>query len=406
MIAASLASDHAVVIIDPLGSIATPALELIAPSRAHHLVYLRPADLSRPIGLNLLENVHPDQRAILADDVVSAAVHTWGPEAMGHRSQDILRNAVRALCDTAGSTIVGTIKLLLDENYRRRIVARVSDPLVRSFWRDEYDGTWSRDMRANSSAPLLNKLREALSAQHVRNILGQRSTFNLRKVLDDSGILIADLSGIGEANARLFGSILTSAIGAAAFQRVDTPRDRHRPAFVFIDEWPAVAGDGVKRITAMARNVSLGLTLCQQYLSQTTPDLRRAILGACANMIAFRAGAEDAPIVAEHLAVPPQLDYAGMGAREISGVERLVSLPKYRAFVRIPDDASLDGPVELDLLPPPLPIHPDPERLIRHSQRRFGRERTVVEEKIARFFGPQSSATAKARRRSRKALGL
>ncbi len=65
--------------------------------RAHELVYLDPTDLERPIGFNVLDRVHPDKHALVADDIVSAFLHIWGATAVGDRSQQVLRNSIRAL---------------------------------------------------------------------------------------------------------------------------------------------------------------------------------------------------------------------------------------------------------------------------------------------------------------------
>jgi len=115
------------------------------------------------------------------------------------------------------------------------------------------------------------------------------------------------------------------------------------------------------------------------------------VTGTAANFIALRIGAEDAPLIASHLGLEPEFEYAGMGTREISGAARLVSLPKHHAYARVPDDPSIDGSIELTLLPPPPPIHRHPERLISRSRSRYGGDRATVEEKIARFLAPGAS---------------
>jgi hypothetical protein len=128
--------------------------------------------------------------------------------------------------------------------------------------------------------------------------------------------------------------------------------------------------------------------LAHQFLGQLPDHLRQAVLGNAANFVALRVGAEDAPLLANHLALAPELEFNGTGTREISAANKLINQPKYHAYARIPDDPSLAGPIPLDLLPPPQIINRHPDRLVSRCRSRFGRDRGNVEEKIARFLAP------------------
>jgi hypothetical protein len=132
------------------------------------------------------------------------------------------------------------------------------------------------------------------------------------------------------------------------------------------------------------------LTLAHQYLGQLSSDLRQAVMGTAANFAALRVGAEDAPLIADHLGLAPTLQYGGMGSREISPAAHLIALPKFQAYVRVPDEPAIAGAIDIDLLAPPAPIHPHPERLISRSRSRFGRERARIEGRIARFLAPDA----------------
>jgi GTPase SAR1 family protein len=77
---------------------------------------------------------------IVADGVVSAFRHVW-PESWGPRLDYILTNAVRALLDVPGATLLMLPRLLIDEAFRVRLVEHhVGDPVVRAFWLNEYAG--------------------------------------------------------------------------------------------------------------------------------------------------------------------------------------------------------------------------------------------------------------------------
>ena len=99
LLAQHLAVGAGAALLDPHGDLAERALAFIPKARAHELVYLNPADLERPIGFNVLERVPLDLRALTADGIVAAFIHIWGETSVGARSQQVLRNSLRALMD-------------------------------------------------------------------------------------------------------------------------------------------------------------------------------------------------------------------------------------------------------------------------------------------------------------------
>ena len=58
-----------------------------------------------------------DLKPIVADGVVSAFRHVW-PDSWGPRLDYILTNAVRALLDVPGATLLMLPRLLIDERFR------------------------------------------------------------------------------------------------------------------------------------------------------------------------------------------------------------------------------------------------------------------------------------------------
>jgi len=389
MIGQDLAAGRGVAVIDPLGNLAQAVLGLVPSARAHELVYLNPTDLERPIGFNVLEQVHPDKHAVVADDIVSAFVHIWGATAVADRSQQVLRNSIRALMDSPGTTLLAIPRLLTDPDYRSRIVERIHDPVVLSYWRNQF-GAYDETFRTQVVAPILNKLDAVLSAVALRNIIGQpKSTIDLRKIMDEGRILIVNMGKgmLGEGNAHLLGAFLVSKFAQAAFSRADTAEVERRPFYLYADEFQDYASSGFTRILSQARNYALALTLAHQYLGQLSEALRQAVLGNAASFIALRVGAEDAPLIAAHLGLEPDVQTLGLGTHETPPEKLLLTLPNYAAWARFLEDDTPSGAMLVQMLPPPKAVNHRPHRLVTNSRVRFGRERATVEEKIARFLG-------------------
>src|SRR5205823_13145629 len=209
LIAQDLAAGEGLALLDPHGDLAEAVLLHVPRDRTNDLVYVNPADAERPIGFNPLSRVPDDLKPIVADGVVSAFRHVW-PESWGPRLDYILTNAVRALLDVPGGTLLMLPRLLIDEPFRVQLVDHhVADPYVRAFWLGEYAG-YSNHFRAEAISPIQNKIGKALIEPRLRNMLAQpRSTITLRRLMDESAIVICNLAKgrLGEGTAHLLGAL-------------------------------------------------------------------------------------------------------------------------------------------------------------------------------------------------------
>jgi hypothetical protein len=374
LIAQDLAAGEGLALLDPHGDLADAVLLHVPRDRTNDLVYLNPADSERPIGFNPLSRVPDDLKPIVADGVVSAFRHVW-PESWGPRLDYILTNAVRALLDVPGGTLLMLPRLLIDEPFRVQLVDHhVGDPYVRAFWQGEYAG-YGDHFRAEAISPIQNKIGKALIEPRLRNMLAQpTSTITLRRLMDEGAIVICNLAKgrLGEGTSHLLGALLTTAIAQAALSRADmAPADR-RTFHLYADEFQSFATDSFALILSEARKYGLTLTVAHQYLDQLPDQLRAAAFGNVGSMMACRTGASDAPLIAEQI---------GLG-----GADALLDLPNYTAWARLLMRGVPSSPIRLDLIPAPPPRRPGPRRLIEISRMRFGRPRAQVEERISRFL--------------------
>jgi len=375
LIQQDLAAGEGLALLDPHGDLAEAALEHVPRARTNDLVYLNPADAERPIGFNPLSRVPDDLKPIVADGVVSAFRHVW-PDSWGPRLDYILTNAVRALLDVPGSTLLMLPRLLIDESFRVRLVEHhVGDPVVRSFWVNEYAG-YNDSFRNDAISPIQNKIGKALMVPSLRNMLAQpKSTITLRRLMDEGAIVICNLSkgGLGESTAHLLGALITTALAQAALSRADTAAGDRRVFHLYADEFQSFATEGFALILSEARKYALTLTIGHQYLNQLPDGLRSAVFGNAGSIISCRAGAEDALILSRQI---------GLG-----GPEALLDLPNFTAWARLLRGGSPTSPIRLDLHDAPRARRSSPHRLIATSRMRFGRPRAEVEARIGAFLG-------------------
>jgi hypothetical protein len=366
MLADDFSRGRGVAFFDPHGETAREVLRLVPPARVKDVVYINPADLERPVAYNPLYGIAPDRRATAADNIIEALQHHWA-DSWGPRMEHILRNCLLTLLDTPGSTLLCVPRLLNDDLYRKRTVKNAQSPVVRAYWRDEFSA-YGRQL-AEYTGPILNKFGRIMSSPYLRNILSQpRSTIDLRQLMDERRILIANLSkGSIGGDAGLLGGLLITGIAQAALARTGS-----EPVFGLIaDEFQTFADQSFETILSEARKFGLVLTLANQYVGQLPNRIRQAVFGNAATVLAFRIGAEDSDLIAKHLGWNP---------------DDLINLKNHTLRGRFLVDGSPSNAELIDTLPPPTEQDNRSKQIIDHSRTRFGRPRAQVEERIERFL--------------------
>lgn len=374
LIAQDLAAGEGLALLDPHGDLAEAVLLHIPRERTNDLVYINPADAERPIGFNPLSAVPEDLKPIVADDVVSAFKHVW-PDSWGPRLDYVLMNAVRALLDVPGGTLLMLPRLLIDDPFREQLLhAHVRDPMVLSFWRGEYAG-FTANLRAEAISPIQNKIGRVLIEPRLRNMLAQpKSTITFRRLMDERAIVVCNLAKgrLGESVAHLLGALLTTSIAQAALSRADIPAAERRTFHLYADEFQSFATSSFALILSEARKYGLTLTIAHQYLNQISDELRSSVFGNVGSLVALRTGAEDAAILAEQI---------GLGGRDA-----LLDLGNFAGWARLLRRGVPTSPIRLNLNDAPQPLRQHARRLIETSRMRFGRPRAQVEERVRRFL--------------------
>jgi hypothetical protein len=374
LIRQDLDAGEGLALLDPHGDLAEAVLAHVPRPRTNDLVYFNPADGERPIGFNPLAGVPDALKPIVTDGVVSAFRHVW-PDSWGPRLDYILTNAVRALLDVPGATLLMLPRLLIDDAFRVRLILdHVRDPLVRAFWLNEYAG-YSVSFRAEAISPIQNKVGKALIDPRLRNMLAQpRNTITFRRLMDEGAIVICNLAKgqLGEGTSHLLGALITTALAQAALSRADTPAEQRRTFHLYADEFQSFATESFALILSEARKYGLTLTVAHQFLDQVPQSLLAAVLGNAGSLVACRVGARDAEMLSEQI---------GLG-----GPAALLDLANFAGWARLLSHGVPSSPLRLELLPAPGPRRASPQRLVRLSRQRFGRLRAGVEERIARFL--------------------
>ncbi len=365
---------HGVGLIDPHGDLAEEILNHIPPHRSDHLVYFNPGDLEFPVGLNILANVPPDGRHLVASGVVAALKGIWR-DSWGPRLEYILHNAVSALLDCKGETLLGVNRMLTDPRYREGVIGQIKDPFIKSFWTEEYAGYDPRFQR-EAIAPIQNKLGQFLLNPVIRNILGQvRTKVSIPFVMNNERLFIANLSKgqIGHDKANLLGSLLTTQFQLGAMARANRPEEERLDFHLFVDEFQNFSTDAFASTLAEARKYRLCLTLSHQYIDQLSLPIRQAVFGNVGTLIAFRIGHADADVMRQEFG-------------ETFPASVLADLNRYEAVVKLLEDGTNATPFRAKMLPPIENRTGRKDKLIALSRERFATPRGIVEDKMNRWM--------------------
>lgn len=293
--------DKGFAVVDPHGDYALNMLSFIPERRLDDVIYFNPADRDFPMGFNPLEVNDPMLKSHISSELVGVMKRmfdSWGP-----RLEYILRYTLLALLDYPGSTMLDITRMLTDKKFRDEVISHCEDMVVKNFWQIEF-ASWNEKFATEAVAPVLNKVGAFTANPIIRNIIGQpKSSFNIRKVMDEGKILIVNLSRglIGEDNAALLGSMIVTKIQLAAMSRADIPRmEDRKPFYLYVDEFQNFATDSFAVILSEARKFGLCLTVANQYISQMDQTVRDAVFGNVGSIITGRVSADDAPYLVKY----------------------------------------------------------------------------------------------------------
>jgi hypothetical protein len=353
-----------VAIIDPHGDLAADILDAIPRSRIDEVCYLDAGETEYPVGFNPATQIAPDRRALATAGIVSAFKHLWS-DSWGPRLEHFLFHGVAALISREHTTLIDLARLYTDDRFRERVVASVTDPETLRFWQEEFP-SYTKSLRAEASAPILNKVGQIAASPHLRLILGQVAPrLDLSFTMNNRRILIANLAKgtIGEQAANLLGSLLISHLQLIAMERGALPAHDRVSFFAHIDEFQTFSSDAFASLLSEARKFALHFALANQYCDQLSSAVRSAVIGNAGTLVAFRVGSSDAELLAPEFR---PMDAGALADQEPFTAWLRRGIGRDRIFVE----------------PKLYPSRGKAEAIRERSRQRFGRKRNAIEERF------------------------
>lgn len=372
-------SGQGVAVIDPHGDLVEDLLQLMPPERAEDVIYFNPADVERPLGMNIMEAHNDEQQQFMASAVIGLMYKLYDPHRtgiVGPRFEHAIRNGMLTIMSKPGATFIELVRILTDAKYVEDYLPFVKDPMVKRYWTDQIAST-SDFHKSEVLDYIVSKFGRFVTNKTMRNIIGQsESSFDFRKAMDEKKIILCNLSKgvIGEEDAKFLGLILVPKILTAAMSRQNVSMDKRNDFFLYVDEFQNFATEDFASILSEARKYRLNLIVANQFIGQIEEDIKNAVFGNVGTMVAFRVGVTDANFL-QHEFAPT------FNETDLANVE------KYHAYVKTIVDNQPVSAFSMSLLKDikaqEAKMNPKLSDLIKKLSRlKYGKDRDLLEEEI------------------------
>jgi hypothetical protein len=384
-----LKNGNGLCVIDPHGSLIEDILPFIPRERADDVIYFDPADMERPLGINILEGDTWEEKELVSLDAMNIMIKLFDEEVFGPRIQDYFRNGCLTLMsDPAGGALTDIVRLFTDDDFAKLKRQNVTNPVVASFWDNQMAKTGARE-KQEMIPYFAAKFGQFVTNTMMRNIIGQsRSAFDFAKVMQEKKILLMNLSKgtVGEINSRLLGLIIVQKIQMAALKRQKISKEDRQDFFLYIDEFQNYVTESIETILSEARKYRLGLNIAHQYLGQLEEgggtkakkkaNLKDAVFGNIGTIMCYKIGAQDSEHMAKEMA-------------PVFSDQDLINIDRYKAVMKLSIDTQPSRPFSI------VPLNPyleegDKEAALAYKQLsrlKYGRDRDFVEREILRRIG-------------------
>jgi hypothetical protein len=246
------------------------------------------------------------------------------------------------LLDQPSADLRDIVRLYIDKEFRKNVVAGIRDEQVRAFWTKEFPNMNYMNT-IDGVAPIANKLGAFLAHPVIRRAICEpEQPLRFRSIMDRGEVLVVNLAKgrLGVDMANVLGGLIVSNVMHAAFSRHGSEEKARRPFMLYVDEFPSFTTEAFASLLPESRKYGLALSLFTQHRSLMQPAVLDAIMGNVGTMIAFRVGAQDAPYLATQLGDVAQSD--------------LLRLPNYHAYVQLMVDGQKSRAFSMQTCPPPI----------------------------------------------------
>jgi len=368
-------------VFDPHGDMFHELLKLVPKNRIKDVIVFDPSDRQWPIGLNILSpgvkfQDKEDEEEWITSSVLAVFAKMTAKEYWGPRMEHILRNTTLTALQTEKPSLWTLQRLLTDKSFQKKTAASLDDPVLKQFWNKEF-ALLGKMQLSSVTAPLTQRLGHFITAKMSRHILLQeKSTISISQIMDEGKILLVNLAkgDLGEDQSFFFGTILTSIIWMAAYQRTKILENKRRDFFLYVDEFQNFATPRFSEITSEGRKFRIGLIASHQNIAQVEDQsILKVVAGNANAIICLKASPDEEKFILPFM--EPEVELGD-----------IVNLAPYHFYMKVSNEASENAfsgvTVPLDILP-----SDDVEKaVLAHSREKYATPRDEVDKYLELIF--------------------
>lgn len=366
-------------VIDPHGDLVEGLLANIPPHRRHDVILFDPADVERPVGLNILDVQGAYAQNVVIADFIGLLYTLFDPNRIGMigpRFENAVRNAMLTAMDISGSTFIEVVRILTDKKFREACLELVTDPVVKSYWTDVAPNI-ARMGDGDMLDYVTSKFGRFVNDRLMRNIIGQsHNALDFKHIMNEGKILLVNLAKgkIGPESSHFLGLLLMPQLFIAALSRARLHHDDRRLFSLYVDEFHNFTTPAFSTMLAEARKYGVAMTVANQFISQLTPTIREAVFGNVGTLLSFRVGIKDAAFLAQEF-------YPTFNEND------LINLPNYFMLIKTLVDGNAVSPFPVKTLADTsVGDVVAADQLRAYSQARYGRDERVVNLEIRQRY--------------------
>ncbi len=248
-----------------------------------------------------------------------ASVLGWD-SGVNNRAMTVTTMAAQSLCELAlvlpaelAPTLFQMTKILSDEDWRQAALPHLS-ALTREYWAWRFP-----KLPPDAITPVTNLIDRMRSSANVAALLGSsRSTYDVRRAMDEGKVVLACPAGNGDKDKLICNFLIYDLLQAALSRRDMAPEDR-REFHVFVDEMQTVDGAARGNLAALLEQCGkygIRLHAMAQQPTRLTKMTLDALLTNRSHLVSTTVGADSARLL------------AGEWGRKVAP-ETITQMPKY-----------------------------------------------------------------------------
>lgn len=390
-------------VLDPHGDMFQELLSIIPEHRQKDVIVFDPSDDEYPIGLNILDpGIEFKSESVKRQKITSSVLSVfkkladeshWGP-----RMEHILTNTTLTALSLPNPNLYTLQRLLTEKKYQKSVAKNLKDPVLKQFWEKEF-ALLGEIQLSTVTAPLTHRLGHFITTEMSRHILLQpTSGIRIADIMNEGKILLANLSkgDIGEDQSRFFGTILTSFVWMAAYQRTKIPEKKRRDFFLYVDEFQNFASPDFSDIVSEGRKYHVSLVVSHQSIAQIEDkNLVKLIAGNASTLICLKVSPEDETFILPYM--KPEVERGD-----------IVNLAPYHFYIKTTSDVSEDAFSGLTMPLDTEDIEDTKQEVVRQSRKQYATPKAQVEKYMEEMFGTDEAESSKkprvTRRRAQKSV--